>query len=592
MENSMPTVHNHSDDFKLLQNVPMEVAVLDVKGNYVFANEHYSPDKKVREEIIGKNDDYYFKLIGADGEHAKKRNEHFHQAINEQKTIRFTENIFLPEKKRSIYYTRFYQPDFADGDSGNIKYVYFFGRDISAVILAQKELRHLAFNDQLTGLKNRDAFYDQLDQILLESERRDISHLKAVLFCDLDNFKLVNDTYGHDAGDFVLKEVAKRMRTCLRKSDLVYRLGGDEFTVIIKNLRDELDAGGIAEKIISEISAPYYFADKKITSITASIGIVPFANERYQCDLLVKKADTAMYNAKRRSKGGFQFISEEMTEKATKRIQVEKTLRDLIIENKFDDEFRLFYQPIVEKKSPEEYKIVGAEALIRWNNPDLGPILPNTFIPISEETNLIREIGGWVLNKSFEDFNSVSNSFGSPICFSINVSAKQLKSQTMVSQFEEALRQVDLKPEYLQIELTETSFIDYDKNVLDNLLKLRDMGIKLAVDDFGVGFASLSYLQRLPTSTIKIDKSFIQKIGYSGEANDFIRSIIALGKSVGKEIIAEGVETIEQLEFLSSHDCRKFQGFLFSKPINLESFMGLMKEKTIGISLAVQPALM
>jgi EAL domain-containing protein (putative c-di-GMP-specific phosphodiesterase class I) len=262
----------------------------------------------------------------------------------------------------------------------------------------------------------------------------------------------------------------------------------------------------------------------------------------------------------------------------------------LIIENKFDEEFKLFYQPIVEKESPEEYKIVGAEALIRWNNPDLGPILPNTFIPISEETNLIREVGGWVLKKSLNDFNSVTNSFKSPVCFSINVSAKQLKSQNMVSQFEEALKHVDLKPEYLQIELTETSFIDYDKNVLDNLLKLRDMGIKLAVDDFGVGFASLSYLQRLPTSTIKIDKSFIQKIGYSGEANDFIRSILAFGKSIGKEIIAEGVETIEQLEFLSSHDCRKFQGFLFSKPINLESFKGLMKEETINISLAVQPA--
>ena len=588
----MPTVHNHSDDFKLLQNVPMEVAVLDLKGNYVFANEHYSPDIRVCEEIIGKNDDYYFKLIGADGEHAKKRREHFYRAINERKTIRFTENIFLPEKKRSIYYTRFYQPDFAEGDSGDIRYVYFFGRDISAVILAQKELRHLAFNDQLTGLKNRDAFYDQLDQILLESERRNISHLKAVLFCDLDNFKLVNDTYGHDVGDFVLKEVAKRMRTCLRKSDLVFRLGGDEFTVIIKNLKDELDAGRVAEKIISEISAPYYFADNKITSITASIGIVPFANERYQCDLLVKKADTAMYTAKRRSKGGFQFISEEMTDKATRRIQVEKTLRDLIIENKFDDEFKLFYQPIVEKKSSEEYKIVGAEALIRWNNPDLGPVLPSNFIPISEETNLIREVGGWVINKSFKDFSSVSNSFSSPVCFSINVSAKQLKSQHMVSQFEEALKHIDLKPEYLQIELTETSFIDYDKNVLDNLLKLRDMGIKLAVDDFGVGFASLSYLQRLPTSTIKIDRSFIQKIGYSGEANDFIRSILAFGKSIGKEIIAEGVETIEQLEFLSSHDCRKFQGFLFSKPINLESFKDLMKEETINISLAVQPALM
>lgn len=586
----MPPVRNQPLDFHLLQHVPMEAAVLDIQGNYVFANEHYSPDKRISKEIIGKNDDYYFKLIGADGEHAKKRREHFHRAINERKTIRFTENIFLPAKKRSIYYTRFYQPDIAEGDSRNIRYVYFFGRDISAVILAQKELRILAFNDKLTGLKNRDAFYDQLDQILVESERRNISPLKAVLFCDLDNFKLVNDTYGHDVGDFILKEVAKRLRTCLRKSDLVFRLGGDEFTVIIKNLKDELDAGRVAEKIISEISAPYYFGNTKITSITASIGIVPFANERYQCDLLVKKADTAMYNAKRRSKGGFQFISEEMTEKATKRIQVEKILRDLIIENKFDDEFKLYYQPIVEKESSEEYKIVGAEALIRWNNPDLGPILPNTFIPISEETNLIREVGGWVLNKSFRDFNSVSNSFNYPICFSINVSAKQLKSQNMVSQFEEALKHIDLKPEYLQIELTETSFIDYDKNVLDNLRKLREMGIKLAVDDFGVGFASLSYLQRLPTSTIKIDKSFIQKIGYSGEANDFIRSILAFGKSIGKEIIAEGVETIEQLEFLSSHDCRKFQGFLFSKPINLESFKDLMREETINISLAVQPA--
>ena len=566
----------------------MEVAVLDAKGKYLFVNKYYINDDKIARRIIGKNDGQYFKLIGLSQEYAKKRREHFQRAINEKQTIRFAENIYFPDKNRSLYYTRFYQPSFSESNEDKIDFIYFFGKDISAIIHAQKEMKQLAHSDKLTGLKNRDAFYDQLDQLLIESERKNISQLKAVLFCDLDNFKLVNDTYGHDVGDLVLKEAANRMRSCLRKSDFVFRLGGDEFTVIIRNLKDEFDAGRVAEKIISKISAPYYYKDKKISSITTSIGIVPFTNERYQCDMLVKKADTAMYIAKKRSRGGFQFISEEMTEKAIRRLKVEHTLRDLISENKYDEQFNLLYQPIVEKQSYNEYRIVGAEALIRWNNPDLGTILPNNFIPISEETNLIHEVGNWVLNKSFKDFDSIIKSFNSPFYFSINVSAKQLKNQNMIKIFEDAMKYIAIQPENLQVELTETSFIDYDKNVIDNLHKLRDMGIKLAVDDFGVGFASLSYLQRLPASTIKIDKSFIQKIGLSNEANDFIKSIITFGKSIDKEIIAEGVENRDQVAFLSEFNCQKYQGFLFSKPVHLNEFRELLKTKTINIDFSDQ----
>ena len=585
-----PTVNTHSYNFEILHEIPMEVAVLDNKGMYLFVNKYYINDEVIASWIIGKNDSHYFKLIGLNQEHAKRRREHFQKAISEKQATRFTENIYFPEKNRSLYYTRFYQPNFSDSNKSKIDFIYFFGKDITAIIHAQKELRQLAYSDKLTGLKNREAFYDQLDQLLIDSERRNITQLKAILFCDLDNFKLVNDTYGHDVGDLVLKEAANRMQKCLRKSDFVFRLGGDEFTVIIRNLKDELDAGKVAEKIISKISAPYYFNNKKITSITTSIGIVPFTNERFQCDLLVKKADTAMYIAKKRSKGSFQFISEEMTEKAIRRLKVEQTLRDLINENKFDEQFTLLYQPIVQKQSPCDYKILGAEALIRWNNPHLGLVLPNHFIPLSEETNLIREVGNWVLNKSFKDFNSVIKSFNSSFYFSINVSAKQLKNQNIIKIFEDALKKIDIKPENLQIEITETSFVDYDKSVMDNLHKLCDLGIKLAVDDFGVGFASLSYLQRLPASTIKIDKSFIQKIGLNDEANDFIRSIITFGKSIDKEIIAEGVENWEQVAFLSKYNCEKFQGFLFSKPLHLNEFKDLLKRELINIDFEAQLA--
>ena len=585
-----PTVNTHSYNFEILHEIPMEVAVLDNKGMYLFVNKYYINDEVIASWIIGKNDSHYFKLIGLNQEHAKRRREHFQKAISEKQATRFTENIYFPEKNRSLYYTRFYQPNFSDSNKSKIDFIYFFGKDITAIIHAQKELRQLAYSDKLTGLKNREAFYDQLDQLLIDSERRNITQLKAILFCDLDNFKLVNDTYGHDVGDLVLKEAANRMQKCLRKSDFVFRLGGDEFTVIIRNLKDELDAGKVAEKIISKISAPYYFNNKKITSITTSIGIVPFTNERFQCDLLVKKADTAMYIAKKRSKGSFQFISEEMTEKAIRRLKVEQTLRDLISENKFDEQFTLLYQPIVQKQSPCDYKILGAEALIRWNNPHLGLVLPNHFIPLSEETNLIREVGNWVLNKSFKDFNSIIKSFNSPFYFSINVSAKQLKNQNIIKIFEDALKKIDIKPENLQIEITETSFVDYDKSVMDNLHKLCDLGIKLAVDDFGVGFASLSYLQRLPASTIKIDKSFIQKIGLNDEANDFIRSIITFGKSIDKEIIAEGVENWEQVAFLSKYNCEKFQGFLFSKPLHLNEFKDLLKRELINIDFEAQLA--
>lgn len=582
-----------SNDFLLLQQIPMEVAVLDTEGIYLFANKYYIPDRKIARKIIGKNDEYYFKLMGITASQANRRGEYFLRAIQEKKTVRFTENIFVPAKNRNLYYTRFYQPILSDGNSGEITHILFFGRDITAIIHAQKELRSLSYSDKLTGLKNRNAFYEQLEQLVLEADRNETTQLKALLFCDLDNFKLVNDTYGHDVGDFVLKEAAKRMYSCLRKSDHVFRLGSDEFTIIIRNLKNELDAGKVAEKIIQKISEPYVIGNQKITSISTSIGIVPFTNEKHHSDFLVKKGDTAMYLAKYRGKNNFQFISESMTQKALHRLQIEKTLRDLIDSNKFDEQFKLLYQPIVQRKSNGEYRIVGAEALIRWHNPELGLIMPNSFIPISEETDLIRELGNWVLNKSCSDFSSLISNSDFPLYISINVSARQLKYQNILEQLEETLKYINIKPENLQLEITETSFVEYEQNVIENIRKLHEMGIKLAVDDFGVGFASLSYLQRLPASTIKIDRSFISNIGQDNESNDFIKSIIALGRSIGKEIIAEGVESPEQVDFLFAQECNQYQGYLFSRPVDLDKFKSLLQKPQYDFVSApdAQPAL-
>jgi diguanylate cyclase (GGDEF)-like protein len=456
-----------------------------------------------------------------------------------------------------------------------------FGNDLTGVIIGQKELKYLAYHDKLTGLKNREGFCEYLDQLIIESERETNCSITAILLIDIDNFKLVNDSFGHDIGDIVLREISSRLNICLRKTDHCFRLGGDEFVIIIKNIKHEWEVSKVAEKIIHYLSTTYILGRYIINFLTCSMGIVLFPKDGINRDKLIKNADIAMYNAKKRGKNNFQFYSKVMTPSSIKRMKIEKNLNDLVNRQDYENQFEIVYQPIVENINKGEYRIIGSEALLRWKNPELGNINPDTFIPIAEERNLISDIGDWILYKTLREFKQLINKYNPQLYISINFSAIQLKSRSMIKRLAKILKTIDFDPHRLQLELTETSYLDDHEEAISNIKELENLGIKLALDDFGVGFASLSYLQKIPASTIKIDKSFIHALSYDLQKIELVKSIIMLGKNLKKDIIAEGVENLEDLYLLKSQDCNKYQGHLFSEALTLEKFEQYLKKNNL-----------
>jgi EAL domain-containing protein (putative c-di-GMP-specific phosphodiesterase class I) len=320
----------------------------------------------------------------------------------------------------------------------------------------------------------------------------------------------------------------------------------------------------------------------KITYLTPSIGIVliPFGENNREG--LVKKADTAMYEAKRQGKNRYQFFKESMTEDSIMRLNIENNLQTLVKNKSFEQECQILYQPIVERTVNSNYQIIGCEALLRWYSPELGLVMPNIFIPISEETNLITALGDWIFEKSCRDINELLNDHKSPFYVSINLSAKQLKDPGFSDRIRNIIDKICINPASIQFELTETTYLEDPVEIARNIDVLTKMGVKLAIDDFGIGFASLVYLQRIPAATIKIDRSFIKHITSSDEHKLFVKSIINLGTNLDKQVIAEGVEIPEQLDFLNAQNCFKYQGFLFSKPIPLNELKNLFAR---GVSL-------
>jgi diguanylate cyclase (GGDEF)-like protein len=556
--------------YEFFLDIPTEFAVFDLEGRYIFANAKYIPNKDRREEVVGKEDSEYFKMVGISEECIEKRKEMFDRAIKEKKIVRFTEKLIFTDINKTLYYKRSFHPVFRNGNRDIISEMHLFGDNMTAVIHSQQELKYLAYHDKVTGLRNREAFYQELDQVIYESERKADNKHSAVLFCDLDNFKLVNDSLGHDVGDQVLREVANRMKTSLRKSDFVFRLGGDEFTVLVKELNKEYEAGYIGEKLIKSLSLPYQIGPHKINYLTVSVGIVIFPKDGVERELLVKRADTAMYNAKTNGKNNFRYFSEAMTKESLKRISLENNLRSLVQEERFEDELKVVYQPIIEKKKNGKFRIIGAEALLRWESPELGSVSPNLFIPIAEKTDIIFHIGDWVFKKACKDLLALNKKIKRPVYASVNFSARQLRKQDIVTHLEQIVTEIGVDPKYLQLELTETAYLDKQVEVIERISQLENMGFSIAIDDFGIGYASLVYLQKIPASTIKIDRSFITDMHTSEEHETFVKAILTLGRNLDKEIIAEGVERMQHLDILSMQKCYKYQGFLFSKPLIIE----------------------
>lgn len=438
-------------------------------------------------------------------------------------------------------------------------------RDLTERIEAQEKLLHQAHHDFLTNLPNRFLFLDRLEHALF---RRHSGGELAVLFLDLDRFKVINDTLGHASGDKVLQMLGERVGTCLRKGDTLARLSGDEFSIIVEDVDSSEMVIPVARHILDVLAKPFV-VDGYELFVTASIGISMSPNDGEDSHTLLKHADIAMYRAKDVGRNTYQFYSPDMSSKAFERLSLETSLRYALEL----DQFRLFYQPQVDVVTG---RVVGMEALLRWQHPDLGLVAPNDFISILEETGLIVPVGEWVLYTACSQAKVWQEKYGVAFRMSVNLSARQFNDAELISVVEYCLQRTGLPASTLELEITESIILQDKKWVGRVFQKLDDLGVRFAIDDFGTGYSSLSYLKRFPIDTIKIDRSFVRDVTSDADDAAIVSAIIAMARSLKLEVVAEGVETDGQLDFIKARDCFVMQGFLFSEPIMFEKMDALL----------------
>jgi diguanylate cyclase (GGDEF)-like protein len=439
---------------------------------------------------------------------------------------------------------------------------------------SKEHFRHAAFHDALTGLPNRSLLIDHL-KLAIEHSKIQHDHLFAVLFIDLDRFKNINDSLGHNTGDQLLVAIAARIGDCLRPTDTIARLGGDEFAILLDGLEDWTIANSVAERVQSELLKPFRLNGHEVY-ITASIGIRLSADGRDDAENMLRDADTAMYRAKDNGKARHELFHGSMHTRAVALLKLENDLRRAI-ERK---EFFVQYQPIV---SLDTEVLVGFEALVRWNHPERGLVSPDEFIPLAEETGLVTEIGGWVLHEACKQLQTWQTALGrETLTMSVNLSGKQLTQPDLIQQIENVLQETGLNATWLRLEITESVVMENAELATNTLLQLRKLGVHLSIDDFGTGYSSLSYLHRFPVNTLKIDRSFIGRMAEGDENAEIVRTICTLANNLGMQVVAEGVETREQLNRLRSLHCEYGQGFLFSKPVDAEAATVMVLENPFG----------
>ncbi|MBA1147710.1 EAL domain-containing protein [Ectothiorhodospiraceae bacterium WFHF3C12] len=440
-------------------------------------------------------------------------------------------------------------------------------QDITERRRSHERLYYLANFDELTGLPNRSLFRDRLTQAIAQARRDDAG--LAVLFMDLDRFKSVNDTLGHGIGDELLRAVATRVGECLREVDTFARQGGDEFTVVLGGVESARSAAAVAEKILERFATPFTVGGHEIYT-SGSIGITLFPDDAEDADGLLKNADTAMYLAKERGRGTYQFFTPDLDIAARERLLLEGGLRRAV-EN---DELRLAYQPQVDLRTGA---FIGFEALLRWEHPELGLLSPDRFIPIAEETGTIIPIGEWVLRQACAQWRKWCDLGLPPMTVSVNMSVRQFRQPDLASVIQRALREADMDAHWLELELTESMLMtnaDMSTGILDDL---KAVGARMAVDDFGTGYSSLNYLKRFPLDTLKIDRSFIKDIDRDSDDAEIARGIIALGRALQLTVLAEGVETADQRDFLLREGCHFAQGFMFGRPVAPEQATDILR---------------
>lgn len=434
--------------------------------------------------------------------------------------------------------------------------------------IAEKKIRHLAYYDQLTNLPNLRCFLDNMENRLAYKDS--LLNNFAVLFIDLDGFKTINDTKGHTKGDELLKVVARRLENNMIKGDIVARTGGDEFFYIIKLNRQNIYIQTVMDSILKLFEKPFTIEDTKMY-ITCSIGAAIYPEHGTTTDELVKHSDIAMYEAKNRGKNCSEIFNSKMLKKIVDEEQIKDDLRLAIANN----EFELYYQPLVDSRDD---KIIGTEALIRWNHPELGVISPIKFIEIAEQNGFIESIGSWVIEEGMKQHKKWLDEFEVHIPISLNLSVNQLLKKDIVIDILKLKKRLGVELKYFEFEVTETVFIDQDSYALKTLKRLSDTGARIAIDDFGIAYSSLAYIKRLPINKIKIDKVFVDGIGKDKRDEVIIKTIVSMCNDLYMDVIAEGVERIEQVEFLKDSNCHKIQGYYYSRPLMVDDFIMLYKK--------------
>jgi diguanylate cyclase (GGDEF)-like protein len=457
---------------------------------------------------------------------------------------------------------------FENNSGGDAITVWGVCRDITERKKAQIELYKLAHHDMLTGLPNRVLLEDRLQQAKALAHRMNSKF--AVLYLDLDRFKMINDTLGHSVGDELLRLVAGRLTQTLRETDTVARIGGDEFIILLSSVNDHGDVSVLANKILQALIVPFKLRDHELF-ITSSLGICMFSDDTRDTEDIVKKADIAMYHAKAMGRNNVQFYNNDMDQNASRRFVISNSLRRGLEQN----EFRVYYQPKVDVASG---RIVAMEALVRWEHPELGLLSPVEFIQLAEETGLIMQLGEWVLRESCIQNMKWQSEGIVDLRVAVNLSGYQLQHTALLATIRTVLKETGMSPDRLELEITESVIMQNADFAVSVLSAISDLGIHISIDDFGTGYSSLAHLKRFSVNTLKIDKSFVRDVDLSSTDAAIATAIIAMGNSLNLNVIAEGVETQSQYDFLKINNCDQVQGFLFCRPLPPDELIELLRK--------------
>lgn len=530
------------------------IAITDKAGDITYANEQFCQLVGLsKSEVSGKN----LKECTAN-----LYNEDFIevQAVTHIETEIASEEIKVETKDgKVIYLNSMILPFYENGEDAS--HFLLFYHDITRWKQAETTMKDIYYLDPLTQLPNRQQFEKDLQKELEGSKK---GKLCAVFFVDLDRFKFFNDTMGHTVGDDLIENIANNLRELQNEQLTLYRFGGDEFTFLMRSIEDRNDIHSQADNMLKIFKKPFNIEGNNIF-LTASVGVSISSEQVMTIKKLIKQADNAMHFAKERGKDTYQVYEPHMSTAYAERLKVETHLRSAIEKN----EFCINYQPQIDLNTK---KIIGVEALIRWTNPELGFVPPNNFIPLAEESGLIDQIGEWVLNTACRQVKRWQVEFGLFIRVGINISPKQFQRPDFVSKIDRVIKETGINPKYIDLEITENGLMQNTSECILVLKRLKEIGVKISIDDFGTGYSSLSYLKRFPIDTLKIDQSFVRELTDNTNDQAIVTSIINLAHNMQLNVIAEGVETVEIVKFLNTHHCDEMQGYLYSKPLSVDSF--------------------